>query len=79
MLTNDVCLATDVIGFRAASARSSAFPATTTSSPSASCCGRHGGAISLEVFGQYGADTLTDPAAVFDTQMRLLVGLLTQH
>lgn len=37
------------------------------------------GAISLEVFGQYGADTLTDPAAVFDTQIRLLVGLLTQH
>jgi AcrR family transcriptional regulator len=37
------------------------------------------GAISLEVFGQYGADTLTDPEAVFDSQMRLLVGLLTQH
>jgi AcrR family transcriptional regulator len=37
------------------------------------------GAISLEVFGQYGADTLTDPAAVFDTQVRLLVGILTQH
>lgn len=37
------------------------------------------GAISLEVFGQYGADTLTDPEAVFDNQMRLLVGLLTQH
>jgi hypothetical protein len=37
------------------------------------------GAISLEVFGQYGTDTLTDPAAVFDTQMRLLVGVLTQH
>jgi AcrR family transcriptional regulator len=27
------------------------------------------GAISLEVFGQYGADTLTDPAAVFDGQI----------
>ncbi len=37
------------------------------------------GAISLEVFGQYGADTLTDPKAVFDTQARLLVGLLTQR
>lgn len=37
------------------------------------------GAISLEVFGQYGADTLTDPAAVFDTQLRLLVDVLTQH
>jgi AcrR family transcriptional regulator len=35
------------------------------------------GAISLEVFGQYGADTLTDPEAVFDTQVRLLVGVLT--
>jgi len=37
------------------------------------------GAISLEVFGQYGTDTLTDPEAVFDTQVRLLVGVLTQH
>jgi AcrR family transcriptional regulator len=37
------------------------------------------GAISLEVFGQYGADTLTDPAEVFDTQIRLLVSLLTQR
>jgi AcrR family transcriptional regulator len=37
------------------------------------------GAISLEVFGQYGADTLTDPEAVFNAQMRLLVGVLTQH
>jgi AcrR family transcriptional regulator len=37
------------------------------------------GAISLEVFGQYGADTLTDPEAVFDTQVRLLVDVLTQH
>ena len=36
------------------------------------------GAISLEVFGQYGADTLSDPRAVFDTQVRLLVGVLTQ-
>jgi AcrR family transcriptional regulator len=35
------------------------------------------GAISLEVFGQYGADTLTDPGAVFDTQVRLLIDMLT--
>src|SRR3984957_1617016 len=34
------------------------------------------GAISLEVFGQYGVDTLSDPQAVFDSQMRLLVGVL---
>ena len=34
------------------------------------------GAISLEVFGQYGADTLTDPSMVFDTQLRLLVLML---
>jgi AcrR family transcriptional regulator len=31
------------------------------------------GAISLEVFGQYGADTLTDPAAVFEGQIELLL------
>ncbi|OJZ74199.1 TetR family transcriptional regulator [Mycobacterium paraffinicum] len=37
------------------------------------------GAISLEVFGQYGSDTLTDPEAVFDAQLRLLVGMLSQH
>jgi AcrR family transcriptional regulator len=37
------------------------------------------GAISLEVFGQYGADTLTDPQVVFDTQLRLLVAVVTQH
>ncbi len=35
------------------------------------------GAISLEVFGQYGADTLTDPDIMFDTQVRLLVDVLT--
>jgi AcrR family transcriptional regulator len=35
------------------------------------------GAISLEVFGQYGADTLTEPGVVFDTQVRLLIGTLT--
>ena len=33
------------------------------------------GAISLEVFGQYGADTLTDPADVFDGQIRLVVAV----
>jgi AcrR family transcriptional regulator len=37
------------------------------------------GAISLEVFGQYGVDTLTDPEAVFDTQLLLLVDMLAQH
>jgi AcrR family transcriptional regulator len=31
------------------------------------------GATSLEVFGQYGADAFTDPGAVFDTQIRLLI------
>ena len=35
------------------------------------------GAISLEVFGQYGADTLTEPRAVFDTQVGLLIETLT--
>lgn len=35
------------------------------------------GAISLEVFGQYGADTFTDADAVFDGQLRLLIVLLT--
>ena len=35
------------------------------------------GAIGLEVFGQYGADTLTEPGAVFDTQVRLLIDMLT--
>src|SRR6201996_349371 len=35
------------------------------------------GAISLEVFGQYGADTLRDPRTVFDTQIRLLISVLT--
>ncbi|HET6731903.1 TetR/AcrR family transcriptional regulator [Mycobacterium sp.] len=35
------------------------------------------GAISLEVFGQYGADTLTEPAAMFDTQVQLLIETLT--
>ena len=35
------------------------------------------GAISLEVFGQYGSDTLTEPGAVFDIQLRLLIDMLT--
>jgi AcrR family transcriptional regulator len=35
------------------------------------------GAISLEVFAQYGADTLTTPEALFDTQVRLLIGVLS--
>ncbi|KUI20889.1 TetR family transcriptional regulator [Mycobacterium lehmannii] len=34
------------------------------------------GAISLEVFGQYGPDTLTDPAALFDLQIGLLIDAL---
>ncbi len=37
------------------------------------------GAISMEVFGQYGADTVTDPKSVFDTQMRLLLGLFGEQ
>jgi AcrR family transcriptional regulator len=37
------------------------------------------GAISLEVFGQYGADTVSDFEPVFDTQVRLLVGVLATH
>jgi AcrR family transcriptional regulator len=37
------------------------------------------GAISLEVFGQYGTGTLSDPEAVFDAQLGLLVGVLSQH
>jgi AcrR family transcriptional regulator len=36
------------------------------------------GAISLEVFGQYGADTLTDPAVVFDGQIGLLIDAFTR-
>ncbi|MGU3501460.1 TetR/AcrR family transcriptional regulator [Mycobacterium sp. C31M] len=37
------------------------------------------GAISLEVFGQYGADTLTDARAVFGGQIDLLTQLLAQN
>jgi AcrR family transcriptional regulator len=36
------------------------------------------GAISLEVFGQYGADTLTEPGEVFDIQVRLLIDMLSE-
>ena len=35
------------------------------------------GAISLEVFGQYGPDTITEPGGVFDSQVRLLIDMLT--
>lgn len=35
------------------------------------------GAVSLEVFGQYGPETWTDPAAAFDLQIDLLIGVLT--
>ncbi|HEX5144965.1 MAG TPA: TetR-like C-terminal domain-containing protein [Mycobacterium sp.] len=35
------------------------------------------GAISLEVFGQYGADTLTDASAMFDLQIEAVLSLLT--
>ena len=37
------------------------------------------GAISLELFGQYGADTLTDTGPLFEAQLRLLIGVLSQH
>jgi hypothetical protein len=36
------------------------------------------GAISLEVFGQYGTDTLSAPGDVFDGQVRLLVAALSR-
>ena len=36
------------------------------------------GTISLEVFGQYGTDTLTDPAAAFDAQLFLLTDMLVR-
>ena len=35
------------------------------------------GAISLEVFEGYGSDTLTDATALFDTQIELLIGVLS--
>lgn len=34
------------------------------------------GAISLEVFGQYGPDTFGDPGAVFDLQIDLIIAML---
>jgi AcrR family transcriptional regulator len=37
------------------------------------------GAVSLEVFGQYGADTLTAPAEVFDLQVELLLEALSHQ
>lgn len=37
------------------------------------------GAISLEVFGQYGPDTLTDARPVFDGQIRLALDTLTRN
>ena len=37
------------------------------------------GAISLEVFGQYGADTLTDPGAVFALQIEQVIDLLRRQ
>lgn len=37
------------------------------------------GAISLEVFGQYGADTLSDPGDVFQAQIRLAIAATTMN
>lgn len=36
------------------------------------------GAVSLDVFGGYGADTLTEPRAMFDVQLGLLLEMLTR-
>lgn len=36
------------------------------------------GAVSLEVFGQYGADTLTDPGQMFELQIGLLIDTLAR-
>jgi AcrR family transcriptional regulator len=36
------------------------------------------GAVSLEVFGQYGADTLTEPGLMFDVQIELLIDTLAR-
>lgn len=36
------------------------------------------GAVSLEVFGGYGADTLTEPRAVFDVQLGLLLDVFAR-
>lgn len=37
------------------------------------------GAVSLEVFGQYGRDTFADVGAVFDAQMRVLIDTLARR
>ena len=37
------------------------------------------GAIGLEVFGQYGADTLSDPVEVFRGQIRLVIDVMTRN
>ena len=34
------------------------------------------GAVSLEVFGQYGTDTFAEPAALFEHQLRLALTTL---
>jgi hypothetical protein len=34
------------------------------------------GAVSLEVFGQYGADTFAEPEALFEHQIRLALAIL---
>ncbi len=34
------------------------------------------GAVSLEVFGQYGVDTFTEPRALFEHQVRLAIATL---
>ncbi|MHC9295885.1 TetR/AcrR family transcriptional regulator [Mycobacterium sp. LTG2003] len=36
------------------------------------------GAISLEVFGQYGADTLTEPVQMFELQIGLMIDMLAR-
>ncbi len=35
------------------------------------------GAVSFEVFGQFGADTFTDPASIFDVQMGQIIAMLS--
>ena len=37
------------------------------------------GAIGLEVFGQYGADTFADPVEVFDAQVTTLLSLFVDR
>ena len=58
---------------------SSAFPATIPRSPSAFCCGRDwSGRSAWRCSASTGPDTLTDPAAAFDLQVRLLIEMLTK-